>query len=120
MGYDYDLAQEFCNQHGLILNVKVAGNVKRLVEMLNDGEGDLIAYELPVANELRDSVRYCGLQQVTHQVLVQRSNRGDTLATNVTELLGKDVYVEGDTKYYQRLQNLDAELGGGINIHTVN
>ncbi|NDV79246.1 transglycosylase SLT domain-containing protein [Dysgonomonas sp. 511] len=120
MGYDYDLAQEFCNQHGLTLNVKVAENVKRLVEMLNSGEGDLIAYELPVVNELRDSVRYCGLQQVTHQVLVQRSNRGDTLATNVTELLGKDVYVEGDTKYYQRLQNLDAELGGGINIHAVN
>lgn len=120
MGYDYDLAQDFCDHHGLKLNVKVAENVKRLVEMLNNGEGDLIAYELPIQNELKDSVTYCGLQQVTHQVLVQQANKRDTIINDVTGLLGKEVYVEANTKYHQRLLNLDSELGGGIKIHTVN
>ena len=35
-------------------------------------------------------------------------------------MIGKEVYVEDNTKYYQRLLNLNSELGGGINIHPVN
>ncbi|WP_029903108.1 transporter substrate-binding domain-containing protein [Prevotella sp. 10(H)] len=120
MGYDYDLAQDFCDHHGLKLNVKVAENTSKLIEMLKRGEGDLIAYAVPVQNELKDSLRYSGLQQITRQVLVQQANKGDTLIQDVTGLIGKDVYVEGGTKYHQRLVNLDSELGGGIQIHTVN
>ena len=119
MGYDYDLAQDFCDHYGLTLNVKVAENTTRLIEMLKRGEGDLIAYAVPIQNELKDSISYCGLQQITHQVLVQRANKGDTIIKDVTELIGAEVYVEGDTKYHQRLLNLDSELGGGIKIHTV-
>ena len=37
---------------------------------------------------------------------------------DVTELIGKDVYVKPG-KYYERLVNLDRELGGGIHIHKV-
>ncbi|WP_165020925.1 transglycosylase SLT domain-containing protein [Dysgonomonas sp. ZJ279] len=119
MGYDYDLAQDFCDHHGLKLNVKVAENVNRLVEMLHNGEGDLIAYELPIQNELKDSIIYCGLSQVSHQVLVQQANKGDTLIQDVTDLIGKEVYVKHNTKYHQRLKNLNAELGGGIIIKDV-
>lgn len=118
MGYDYDLAQNFCNEYGLELEVKVAENVNRLVEMLNNGEGDLIAYALPIQNELKDSVIYCGLEQVSHQVLVQRANKGDTLVKDVTELIGKEIHVKGN-KYYQRLANLNSELGGGIHIKNI-
>ena len=119
MGYDYDLAQDFCDHYGLKLNVKVAENMHRLIEMLNNREGDLVAFAVPIQNELKDSITYCGLQQITHQVLVQASNKGDTIVRDVTELIGKEVYVEGNTKYHQRLQNLDSELGGGIKIHPV-
>lgn len=119
MGYDYDLAQDFCNHYGLKLNVKIAENVHKLIEMLNNGEGDLVAFSVPVQNEMKESLTYCGLQQITHQVLVQRANKGDTIVRDVTELLGKEVYVEKGTKYHQRLQNLDSELGGGIKIHAV-
>lgn len=119
MGYDYDLAQDFCDHYGLTLNVKTAENVNKLVEMLNRGEGDLIAYSLPIQNELKDSVTYCGLKQISHQVLVQQANKGDTLVRDVIGLIGKEVYVEQNTKYHQRLLNLNAELGGGIRIHGV-
>ncbi len=120
MGYDYDLAQDFCDHYGLTLKVKTAENVKKLIEMLNNGEGDLIAYALPIQNEKKDSVTYCGLQQISHQVLVQQANEGDTIIKDVTGLIGKEVYVEANTKYDQRLVNLDSELGGGIQIRKVN
>lgn len=120
MGYDYDLAKDFCDYHGLKLNVKVAENVNRLFDMLKNGEGDLIAYSLPIKNELKDSLIYCGLKQISHQVLVQRANKGDTLVKDVTELIGKEVYVNPNSKYDQRIQNLNAELGGGIIIKPIN
>ncbi|MDU1890284.1 MAG: transglycosylase SLT domain-containing protein [Dysgonomonas sp.] len=119
MGYDYDLALDFCNHYELTLKVKVAENATRLVQMLNNGEGDLIAWALPIQNELKDSVIYAGLQQISHQVLVQQANKGDTIIEDVIQLIGKDVYVEENTKYHQRLLNLNAELGGGINIYPV-
>lgn len=119
MGYDYDLAQDFCDHYGLTLNVKVAENVTRLVQMLNNGEGDLIAFAVPILNELKDSVTYCGLEQISHQVLVQNADDKDSILTDVTGLIGKEVFVEKNTKYHQRLLNLDAELGGGITIHAL-
>lgn len=120
MGYDYDLAQDFCDHYGLTLKVKTAENVKKLVEMLDNGEGDLIAYALPIQNEKKDSVTYCGLERISHQILVQQANPGDTIIRDVTGLIGKEVYVEANTKYNKRLVNLDSELGGGIQIRKVN
>ena len=88
MGYDYDLAKDFCDHYGLKLNVKVAENATRLLQMLENGEGDLITSPISVQNELKDSILYCGLEQVSHQVLVQRTNKKDSMITDVTQLIG--------------------------------
>ncbi|MDU1904257.1 MAG: transporter substrate-binding domain-containing protein [Dysgonomonas sp.] len=119
MGYDYDLAKDFCDFHGLKLNVKVAENSTRLLQMLANGEGDLIASTISVRNELKDSIIYCGLEQISHQVLIQRTGKKDSLVRDVTQLIDKEVYVKHDTKYHQRILNLNAELGGGIIIKDV-
>lgn len=119
MGYDYDLAKDFCDYYGLKLNVKVAENSTRLIQMLENGEGDLITTPISVQNELKDSILYCGLEQVSHQVLVQRTNKKDSMVSDVTQLIGKEVYIKHNTKYHKRLLNLDAELGNGIIIKDV-
>lgn len=119
MGYDYDLAKDFCESNGLELKVVVAENVNRLIQLLKEGKGDVIAYNITVQNELKDSLIYCGLEQVSHQVLVQRATRNDTLLTDVTQMIGKEVTVLKNTKYHQRLMNLNSELGGGIIIKNI-
>lgn len=119
MGYDYDLVEDFCEYHNLKLNVKVAENSTRLLQMLENGEGDLIAAAVPVQSQLRDSILYCGLEQISHQVLVQRVRKRDSMITDVPQLIGKEVYVKHDTKYHQRIKNLDSELGNGIIIKDV-
>lgn len=118
MGFQYELAEQFAQSLGLELEVKVARNPRDLVNKLMAGEGDLIAYNLPVTKEFKDSVDFCGEDIITHQVLVQRNGRKEKPLKNVTELIGKDVYVKPG-KYYDRLVNLDKELGGGILIHKV-
>ncbi len=116
MGYHYDMIKSFADEKGLELEVVVAKNNASLYQMLSNNEGDIIAYGMPIENEMKDSVLYCGLSEISHQVLVQRSERGDTIIKDVTELIDKDVYVLHDSKYETRVQNLNNELGGGIII----
>jgi membrane-bound lytic murein transglycosylase F len=118
MGFQYELAQQFAQHLGVRLHVKVAANAEDLVHKLLQGEGDLIAYNLPVTKAYKDSVDFCGEDLITHQVLVQRGGRGAEPLTNVTQLVGKEVYVKPG-RYLERLSNLDKELGGGILIHVV-
>ncbi len=117
MGFQYELAKAFAKSLGLKLNVKVANSNAEMLQMLENGEGDLIAYNFPVTKKYKDSINFCGVEVISHQVLVQRRNEGHEI-DNVTELIGKDVYVKPG-KHYDRLVNLDKELGGGINIHKV-
>ena len=119
MGFQYELAKQFAQSLGLKLKVKTGKNTKDLVYMLQHGEGDLIAYPLPVTKQLKDSITFCGEDIITHQVLVQRNSTKNLKAlTDVTELIGKNIYVKPG-KYLNRLKNLDKELGGGIIIHEV-
>jgi len=119
MGYEYDLIKDFARSEGLKLNIKVAENATRLIEMLEAGEADVVAYPILVNNKLKEDYLYCGRESQTSQVLVQRANKGDTILKDVTQLIGKDVYVKPATKYYQRLKNLNEELGGGIHIKDI-
>lgn len=78
----------------------------------------MIAYNLPITKEWKDSLLYCGEDVITHQVIVQQGRGKQKPLKDVTELVGKDIYVKPG-KYYDRLVNLNSELGGGIRIHEV-
>ena len=52
-------------------------------------------------------------------MLVQPKKDGKPQITDETQLVGKEIYVEDNSKYKFRLQNLNEELGGGIVIHAI-
>lgn len=116
MGYHYDMISNFCKEHELVGKIIVVNKFSDILQMLLDGEGDVIAYNMPVANGLKNSVIYAGLSQISHQVLVQRAEHFDSMITDVTQLIGKRVSVVEGSKHYDRLENLNKELGGGILI----
>lgn len=118
-GYEYELIKRFADDHELSTTVIVADNIAHLTEMLLNGDGDVIAYEMPVTGDTKKNMIHCGPEVVSNQVLVQ-STRNKPLITNVTDLVGKDVYVERGSKYEERISNLNEELGGGIKVHCIN
>ncbi|MDO5524225.1 MAG: transglycosylase SLT domain-containing protein, partial [Bacteroidia bacterium] len=119
MGYHYEMIKNFADEHGLQLQIVVAKNPAMLASMLQNNRGDVVAFNVPVENTLKDSILYCGLSGISHQVLVQRAERNDTVLKDVTELIGRDVYVLRGSKYDQRMNNLNRELGGGVNLRYV-
>ena len=117
MGYDYHLVNRLGRDKGMVIDLTVAYSLSSMMEMLDYGLVDLIAYEVPVTAEYQTIAIACGPENSTKQVLVQP--KGHNIITDVTELSGKDVYVEKDSRYQFRLQNLNEEIGGGINIHPI-
>ncbi len=117
MGYDYDRICDFARSRGIALRFKVARSMPALLGMLKKRDVDVLACEIPVTAEYKSRVLHCGAVNETYQVLVQHS--GKNMIYDVTQLIGREVYVEKGSKYESRLRNLDNEVGGGITIHTV-
>ena len=117
MGYDYDRICDFARSHGIALRFKVARSMSDLLGLLKKKRVDVLACEIPVTAEYKSQVLHCGAVNETFQVLVQHS--GPNMIYDVTQLIGREVYVEKGSKYESRLHNLDNEVGGGIVIHAV-
>ena len=120
MGYHYEMISEFSQQHNLTPKIIVAENSNSMLELLKKGAADVIAYNMPVTNKMRDSILYCGMLEISHQVLVQRVQHFDFMITDVTDLIGKKVTVVKDSRFHERIINLNNELGGGIIIEEIN
>lgn len=129
MGYEYELLQELADHLGVELKIKLARNMDEVFNMLNKGEGDIIAYGMTITNSRKKYVAFTEYHNTIQQVLVQRkpenwqrmhpTNVRKKLVDNVIKLLDKDVFVRKKSSYYHRLKNLEDELGGDINIQTV-
>lgn len=117
MGYDYALMRQLADDKGLAVDFTITPTLAEAVALLDSGIVDAIAYDVPVTAEYLEKVVPCAYEHIATQVLVQK--KGPEALTDVTQLVGKDVFVEKDSKYYYRLTNLDEELGGGINICTI-
>ena len=116
-GYQYELARRFARDLGVKFRLQVVGNKGKMEEMLLNGEGDLIAYRLPITMERKQRFSFADKKAMTNQVLIQP--RSDSAVRSVVELIGKEVFVLAGTKYESRLRNLNDELGGGIFIKTI-
>lgn len=117
LGYDYERICAFARDNGIAIKFHVATSMKDLITLVENNKVHVAAYEIPMTAEYKEHVIHCGEQNITYQVLVQRATR-DTL-TDVTQLVGKDIYVIHGSSYEARLKNLDNELGGGIKIHAI-
>lgn len=120
MGYDYTLAADFARAKGMVLDLRVARSMTEAVALLDSGRIDLLACGVPVTSQMRGKVVACGPELLTTQVLVQPKIKGEAAITDVTQLPGREVYVERGSKYEQRLRHLNDELGGRIPLTVVN
>lgn len=114
MGFEYENLKRFSDDQGFILDLKIAPSFSKMLEWIKNGEIDLIAYPIPIINEYKDFINFAGPKEISYQVLIQKNNAEKV--KDVTELIGKEIYVENNSRNFYRLLNLNEELGGGIII----
>ncbi|HEY5824077.1 MAG TPA: transporter substrate-binding domain-containing protein, partial [Cyclobacteriaceae bacterium] len=126
MGYEYELLQRFTQSIGVDLKIKLVTGVEASFDLLNKGEGDVIAFPLTISQERKEFVTFTDPLFNTNQVLVQRRPADwaanphlaeKKMIRNPIDLIGKDVYVMRNSSFKLRLENLSKEMGGEIIIH---
>ncbi len=126
MGYEYELLTILAKHLDLKLEIKVVHSIDKMIEMLNSGGGDLIAYNLTVTKERQKSIAFALHHTTTRQVLVQRKPKNwrkmklheidATLLHSPIELIDKKIYTVKGSSYIGRLKNLSEEIGADLNI----
>lgn len=117
MGIEYENVRRFANDEGMELEIKPVNNINEIISELKSGRAHLAAYPVPSISEFNNEILHCGPIEISTQILIQRDSKNKI--KDVTELIGKDIYVQKDSKYYYRIKNLNDEIGGGINIITI-
>ena len=126
MGLQYELARRFSEELGLNLEVVIENDLDKSFQMLQAGEGDIIAHSLNITKERRELAGFTDPYYEIRQMLVQRKpDNWQNMRTNELEnelirspsgLIGKEVYVKRGSSYVRRLRNLSEEIGGDIII----
>ena len=117
MGYEYELLKMFADDIGVELRIKIISGVEESIDLLNKGEGDVIAFPLTVTDERTRYITFSQPLFTTNQVLVQR--RADSTHSPIrlhADLIGKKIYVMKGSSFKERLERLSQEIGGPIEI----
>lgn len=125
-GFEYELLELLAKHLGVPLEIVLVKDLDGIFNDLNQGEGDIIAYNLTITKDRLKKVRFSEPHSIIRQVLIQRlpDNWRDMkrheidkmLITNPIDLIGKKVHVRKGSSYYPRLVNLSDEIGGDIEI----
>lgn len=121
MGYQYDLLKAYAENSGLPFVLTTAPDLDSIHRLISRGEAHLSITPEPVTQSGRQLYRYTGPETLEHIVLVQRKpGTGHTpYIGDVTELIGRRVYLLSGSPYERRLHNLEAQFGGQIDIHPI-
>lgn len=106
-GNQYKIANEYAKSIGVKSRVDVCRSVREMLEKLKEGDGDLIAYDLPVDSS-EDEVIYCGNKTIKGFL--------DTLAVVERD---PSIRTEGDVAWAVRKSSPDLarELKKWLDVH---
>ncbi|NBC82104.1 MAG: transporter substrate-binding domain-containing protein [Bacteroidetes bacterium] len=126
MGFHYEMLKELTDFLGIPLEVKIEDDLNENFRSLQNNDIDLIATNLTITKPRKDVVDFTVPHSRVKQVLVQRMPHGwkqmnrkqreEQLIRNVVDLGGKRVYVQKNSSFVTRLENLSEEIGDTIYI----
>lgn len=121
MGFEYEVLKEFAKEIGVELEIRIIENLDNVIDQLREGDGDIVACNYTVTNERSKVIDFSIPLMSIQQVLVQRKPSKEpgninTLLTEPSQLARKKVNVWKQSSYYDRLINLQEEIGDTIYI----
>lgn len=119
MGYQYELLRLYSEQSGIPFRLRVAPSLDSLHTLLAEGKAHLSITPEAVTHEAQRQWLFTGPSIERAMVLVQRRPQGasdSTYIRNVTELIGKALYVLADSHHEQRLKHLGEQLGQSLDV----
>jgi len=126
MGYEYELLKRLCANLKVDLKVKLVSGIEQAIDLLNKGEGDVLAFPLTVTLERKQYLTFTNPHFDTHQVLVQKKPANwrmlapemleKKLVKQPEQLSKQEVYVMKGSAFRDRLVELNTQLAAPIII----
>lgn len=119
------MIRQFAEDHGIEkVEFIPEPNLTNAIDSLLQNKVDVLAWHIPIYDQMRSKITYTIPVFTSRQMLVQRKKskqNPDTIAfiRNQLELAEKDVYILPGAFYRQRLTNLSHEIGDSIYIREI-
>jgi len=114
-GFQYELAQAISELTGLEVEIHLEMSLPKSFEALSEQSCDIIARNIPITTELKNTYLFTDPILLNKQVLVQRTDSLPPIR-NQLDLAQKTLYVPQNSPALLRLKNLEQEIGDTINI----
>ena len=121
-GLHYELLHAFAKEKGLEVEITPEMSMDKRMNGLNDGTYDILANDVLISTDLKDSLLFTHPILLGRQVLVQRKAEGENDTTHLKSLLelaNKTVHIVKGSPAKLRIQNLSNEIGDAIYIKEV-
>ncbi len=122
LGFQYELVNSLCDSLHIKAVWTIENDLNKSIELLQKGKIDLIARNIPITTELRQTVAFSYPIAQLPQVLVQRKtayNNGIAPIRSQLELAGKTIYVPYKSPTILRLKNLADEIADTIIVKEI-
>lgn len=126
MGFEYELLKRLTDHLKVSLKIKLVAGVEPAIDLLNKGEGDILAFPLAITEARKEYLTFTNPHFTTHQVLVQKKPANwrmqppevveKKLIRDTVQLIGKEVFVMKGSSYKDRMTEISKNLGGRIKV----
>ena len=119
VGFEYEMIREFTRENDLALEVVIVGPDENPFDMLNSGQGDVIAANYTITPERRNIVNFTRPYNLVDQLIVF-SSEVETMPGSLEELAESQIpiSVRRNSSYYNRLMEL-VEEGYDLNVKII-
>lgn len=117
VGFEYELVREFAKKNDLALEVIIPAKDENPYDLLNSGDGDLIAANYTITDERREWVNFTRPYNLVNQLVVVSDQLGFE-PESISDLNGIPITIRRNSSYYQTLKELQ-EQGYQLQINLV-
>lgn len=119
LGFQYELCQAIARLSGMEVQIHLEMSLEKSFEMLDQQQVDVIARNIPITSESKETHLFTDPIVLNKQVLVQRTakaNQGQSPIRNQIHLGKKKLYIPKNSPALLRIKNLEHEIGDTIYI----
>ena len=121
-GLHYELLHTFAQSKGLKVEITPEMSIEKRTQGIQDGTYDILANNVLISSDRKDSILFTHPILLSRQILVQRKpqeKNDSTYIKSLLELANKTVHVVKGSPSILRIQNLSNEIGDTIFIQEV-
>ncbi|MTI88623.1 MAG: transporter substrate-binding domain-containing protein [Balneolaceae bacterium] len=117
VGFEYELLRAFTKEHDLALEVVIPAENESPYDLLNSGQGDIIAASYTITQERDEIVDFTRPYNLVDQLVVV-SQELDFQPKSISDLEGIEISIRRNSSYYVRLMELKEE-GFPVEINVI-